>query len=234
MAVWISMLFTILSAVIGLSDSDRRRKRLLRDIQILDGLKDFGNPFSIRVLQTRIEREFEEMNKPQLFGTGARAFFTLYFFISICSAVFAFLSQKLTLCVVNIFGVLAILIGILVAKTKLKRMYESSKNQESQDANELSAKAKPLIRILAQGIRRGMTEDEFISSLNAEYRAIALYVNSTTQSPAERAYLRQALLSAANELRKEDDNDVEGQNPNDADNEIEINVAIEERNRDEA
>ena len=120
-AVWISMLFTALSAIVALTDSDSRKKRLLRDVQILDGLKDYGDPFYIHILQERIKREFESVSKPQLFGLRAKIFFALYYVTLTCWTIAAFASEQFTLCAVNLTGLLIISAGIIVASINLKQ-----------------------------------------------------------------------------------------------------------------
>ena len=203
-AVWISMLFTVLSAIVALTDSDSRKKRLLRDIQILDGLKDYGDPFYISILQDRIKQEFEDISKPRLFGPRARVFFILYFAMYACWTVAAYTYGQFTLCAVNIAGILIIAVGILLARLKLKNVFESSKKENDLRTEELSAKAKPAIKIIAGAIQRGISEDEITRILGAETQAIEVYANMFPSNPADRAYIKQILASAAEELKHEE------------------------------
>lgn len=203
-AVWISMLFAVLSFVIGITDSDRRRKRLLRDIQILDGINEFGNPFNLLVLEERIEREFEEISKPKLLGDGSRAFFAFYFFVVLCSAIWAFVSEKYILCLVNVAGAGFNAVAIIVGHIILKRAYDAKKNHMDMQMTRLSEKAKPAIKVIADALKQGLAEDKVADVLDAESRAVSLYIDLFTRSPAEKAYVTQALLFAATELVKEE------------------------------
>lgn len=189
-AAWISALFTILAVIVGIMDPDRREKRLLRNIQILDGIKDYGDPYSINVLQARIEQEFEDINKPQLFSSWAKVLFTLYFLLLVLWTIIALLSKNYLLVSINTSGIFSVATGIFVAKLKLKRAYESSKEQELRFAGELSTMAKPALEIITKAILRGMNEDELMVSLNPESRAVDVYVNSFMFSPAEEALIK--------------------------------------------
>ena len=48
-----------------------------------------------------------------------------------------------------------------------------------------------------------MSEDELIGVLDAETRATEIYANMFPSSPADKAYIKQALTSAAEEIKRE-------------------------------
>jgi len=206
-AVWVSMLLTALSVVIGAMDPDWRKKRLLRDIQILNGTKEYADPYTLSILRERIENELDSVCKPRLLSASSCVCYAIYYILIICSSIWAWRSSAYTLLVVNIAGIVVVTVCIIVGSIRLSRAWKASKERADERASELSARAKPAIRVIKGALQRGITEEEIVQTLLPEDRAARLYADMLAHDPVMKRYAEQAFLKAAHDLFIEDVND---------------------------
>lgn len=199
-AVWASMLFTALSFALVATDPDRRRKRLLRDIQILESVEDYGDPHSVSALERRIARDLDSVCKPKIMGPGMRAYYAFCYLVYICWAVWAYVTQQYTLLVSVVSGAIFLALFAVAFSVALNRAWKRGKKSTDELLRGFAERAKPNIKLIAERIRNGMSEEEIERAVFAEERAASLYMKMLAQGPSDRRFVREVAYSAARDL----------------------------------